>query len=103
MKQTVPKKGMAGEKKLSSKPSTGRRKVRAKSPIIERKRKNTSSAPASQVKKVRRKPKAASKIPAGTNRKAKRVGRAVGSLLGKAIGKVEQAVTRVMKVAKTTN
>lgn len=102
MKQTVPKKGMAGDKKLSGAASTERRKVGAKSPTIKRKSTKTSSAPTKEVVKVRRKPKTASKIPAATSRKAKKVGRAVGSLLGKAIGKVEQTVTRVMKVAETT-
>ena len=41
-------------------------------------------------------------VPASTTRKAKQVGRAVGTVLGKAIGNVERAVTRVMKSAKAS-
>ena len=106
MKKTTAKKTTRSAKKPSrsnkkaKKTTAADLKVGPAIHVIKRKTKSAigSTKPVQKIaKKVVRKSKRLSSVPAATTRKAKQLGRAVGTVLGKAIGNVERAVTQVMK------
>ena len=102
MKKTTAKKTTRSPKKpsRSKKTRAADLKVGPDIHVIKRKTKSAIGSTKSVqkiAKKVVRKSKRLSSVPAATTRKAKQLGRAVGTVLGKAIGNVERAVTQVMK------
>ena len=103
MKKTTAKKTTRSAKKPSRSNKKAKKttavdlKVGPAIHVIKRKTKSAIGSTKPVQKKVVRKSKRLSSVPAATTRKAKQLGRAVGTVLGKAIGNVERAVTQVMK------
>lgn len=105
MKKTTGKKSVRPTKKRSSTQTTRRRKSTSASTVTVRKSKPAISTVASKgkpvAKKLVSKTSRALAVRPSASDKATQVGRAVGTMLGKAIGNVERAVSRVTKNSKS--
>ena len=91
-------------KKRSATKAGDRGKAKSAAPVAKRKKNSAAGAgKMTQImKKAALKPTRALSASSNGSDKAHQVGRAVGTILGKAIGNVERVVSRVMKSARTT-
>jgi len=104
VKKTTAAKTTRAIKKPSSTKRGGRRKVGSAAPVVPSKTRSAAGArpmPAQRAgKQGAQKSTRTLSTPAGASQKANEVGRAVGSILGKAIGNIERVVTRLTKPAQ---
>ena len=104
MKKSTGRKTISLAKKRPSKGMGTRRKATSTATLTKRKKKPATTAVATKAKvvakKIMRKSSRDLAVRPIASDKALQMGRAVGTILGKAIGNVERAVSRAIKSSK---